>query len=157
MNIAPTVTTGKALGPHAAYIGAHMREADRRETFASSGRAPLDIAQMSLAASAMAWAATIEGRPVAMWGVVPTEEWATGAVWLLATEEIGRMAWLIAREAGSYVSVMHGAFPRLGNFVAADNVNCQRWLRRLGFTVEAEVHHRRRGVDFKVFWRESHV
>ena len=127
-----------AAPAHVAPIAAHMREADRREVWTSHRHTPLQALEASLAASTLAWTCLVDGIPAFMWGVARRGSLlsTTGAPWLLGTSAMWRVQRDFLRQCPAYVAAMQAAFPRLENYVHAENSVSLRWLRWLGFAID---------------------
>jgi hypothetical protein len=82
-----------ALPEHIPAIAADMREADRREVWASHRHTPEEALRGSLARSELAWTCIISGTPAFMWGVCRIGSLISdrGAPWLLGTAGIRKM------------------------------------------------------------------
>ncbi|MDE5879034.1 MAG: hypothetical protein K2G99_03265 [Desulfovibrio sp.] len=147
-----------AEAAHIAPIAGHMRAADRREVKASHGHAPAEALAASLECSDMAWTCLVDGAPAFMWGAGRRGSLLTrtGSPWLLATPAIYKVARAFLRRSRPYVERMQARFPRLENYVHANNRLSVRWLAWCGFTVEAAPTIIN-GEPFHFFWREAHV
>lgn len=136
-----------------------MREADRREAWASHRHAPEEALRESLSLSELAWTCLVEGLPAFMWGAGRKGSlisW-TGAPWLLGTDSFFREDRELHREflrrCPDYVARMQDRFPVLENFVHAENRLSIRWLKWCGFRLE-EKPTPINGEDFYLFRRE---
>ncbi|MDR1490602.1 MAG: hypothetical protein LBS65_09025 [Desulfovibrio sp.] len=58
----------KARPEHIPAIAAHMRDADRREVWASHRHSPAQALEHSLSRSDLAWTGFIDEVPALMWG-----------------------------------------------------------------------------------------
>lgn len=134
------------------HVAAHMREADIAEVRAG-GHEPLEALRESLARSAMAWTATVDGVPAAIFGVAPLGSVLDprGAPWLLGTDAVPRSRRALAVLAPRYIREMQAAFPHLINLVHSPNTVAVQWLRHVGFTLGAQVQHRATGEFFTLF------
>lgn len=146
-----------AAREHIPYLADRMREADRREIWASHRHTPTEALTGALVASTRAWSALIGGRPEIMWGVAPAGSLLsrTGCPWLLASPALeNQVGWEFRRWSRYYVERMQTGFDRLENCVAADNLISRRWLAWCGFTL-ADAVTVINGHDFIPFWREA--
>ena len=133
-------------------IAARMREADRRELWASSLSTPEDALARSLEHSAMAWTAEIDGEPEIMFGVAPMSLLGhNGSAWLLATPELVKIARFFVVKSRIYVRRMLEVFPVVINFVDQRNAVSLRWLRWLGARFDAPRPHGALGLPFVPF------
>jgi Type II secretory pathway, pullulanase PulA and related glycosidases len=135
---------------HIRTIAKRMRQADRDEVLASSGKTPLEALRYSMRKSAFSWAVLVNGRPEVMFGVcnmsVLTD---TGIPWLLGTDAIDRHYVAFLRQSAGCLAQLSARYPILRNFVDDRNVVSIRWLRWLGFTISEPVHLN--GHDFRMF------
>ncbi|MDL2267174.1 hypothetical protein LJC46_04205 [Desulfovibrio sp. OttesenSCG-928-G15] len=145
-----------AAAEHIPAIAANMREADRREVWASDRWTPEEALWKSLEASSLAWACIVYDVPSFMWGVSRKGSILsdTGVPWLLGTGAIYDVGREFLRQSRSYVDRMQAGYSRLENIVHAENALSLRWLRWCGFTVEKDSIERN-GEKFFPFWRES--
>jgi hypothetical protein len=149
----------RALPEHLPAIAENMREADRREVWASHRHTPQEALEYALGLSPLAWTCQVDGKPAFIWGAA-REEFVisqTGAPWLLATESILKVRREFLLYCPYYVQWMHRRFARLENIVHADNHLSIRWLKWCGFTVEEDAPETRNGEKFYLFWRERDV
>lgn len=145
----------QAIPAHIPAIAANMRDADRIEVWVSHRHAPAQALASSLKRSEMAWTCLVDGVPAFMWGVARLGSLISrkGSPWLLGTPAIHRTSREFLRQCPAYVERMQARFPRLENFVHARNRLSVRWLRWLGFTVEAAATVIN-DEPFFLFWRE---
>lgn len=144
----------EARGAHIAPIAANMREADRREVWASGRYVPYGALHTSLTLSRKAWTCFVEGAPAFMWGVSGMSLVSrVGTPWLLGTDDICKVSRDFLRHSRPYVEEMQKLYPRLENYVHGDNKLSIRWLKWCGFTVEEEASPINDETFFK-FWKE---
>lgn len=137
-------------------IARDMREIEVLEC-QSAGLAPRQALRLGLAASSIAWTATIDGKPEAMFGVVPVSViLGEGRPWMLSTYRAARAARHLLADPWPFLEHVHALFPVLANKVHAHNVASIRWLTRLGFVVEPELVHIG-DQPFRRFHRFKHV
>lgn len=139
-------------------LAATLRDADRDEVLAASGRTPLEALTDGLRWSSPAYTLVDgEGTPIAMLGVVPLDDLA-GSVWLLGTDGIQKESIRFLRGSRLGLQKLHEVRPVLTNAVDARNTLHIRWLQWLGFTFLAEVRGAGPGgLPFYEFVRVSHV
>jgi len=143
-------------------IAEDMREADRREVWASHRHTPIQALENSLVRAEMAWTCLIEGVPAFMWGVCRMGSLLTlrGSPWLLGTNLFFRAHKALHREflrqCPDYVARMQERFPRLENYIHSKNRLSIRWLKWCGFTLD-NMPVPINGEDFFLFWRDAHV
>lgn len=145
---------------HVAMIAATMREADRREVWASGRHTPYEALTVSLKMSRQAWTGILAGRPVLMWGVARAGCVLSpvGRPWLLSSDVIENVAKReFIRRSREFVKIMRAEFPILENYVHAENRLSIRWLKWCGFTMD-EIPVSVGGEDFyRFFWRNPNV
>lgn len=129
-----------------------MREADRAEALALGvlpGRALRD----SVARSAITWVAWDDEEPVALLGVIPQSSLLgeRGVPWMIGSDRAPLHRRALIAAAPAYIGEMLAAYSHLLNFVHADNHAAVRWLRRVGFTVQAAAPYGPRGAMFHRF------
>jgi len=103
---------------------------------------PLEALLASIDASDedMAWCATLNGLPVAMFGANQlTEDNVVGGIWMLCTPDIYTNKFDFMRHCKNYLAVMHTRYEYLTNFIDARNLPSMTWLPRLGFRPCAQV------------------
>lgn len=140
---------------HIPHLAATMREADRREVWASHRHTPEEALRASLQRSELAWTALLDGEPVLMWGVTPATSiiGKTGVPWLLASDGMFRIWRKVARHSREFVARMQERYPRLQNRVHALNHISLCWLSWCGFVIEPEPEEIN-GEEFYTFWRQ---
>lgn len=134
------------------FVTAFMREADREEALAL-GVLPGIALRDSVARSAATWVAWDEREPVALLGVIPqaTLLGERGVPWLIGTDAAPLQRRALIALAPVYIGEMLAAFSHLLNYVHADNHAAVRWLRRVGFQVQAAAPYGPRGAMFHRF------
>ncbi len=145
----------EALPEHIPAIAEHMREADRREVWASHRHTPLEALEFALQRSELAWTCMVDGLPSFMWGAARTGAvlGCTGAPWLLGTPAIVKVRHDFLRYCPHFVAAMQSAFPCLENYVHAENTLSIRWLKHLGFMVNEDMPELINDEDFYLFQR----
>ncbi len=147
-----------AAPDHIPAIARDMREADVREVWASHRHTPEEALAHALSRSELARTCLVHGRPAFMWGVARQGSLIslTGAPWLLGTPDILTVRGEFLRQCPACVAEMQKRFPRLENYVHAENRLSVRWLQWCGFTVEG-VPVTINNEKFYMFWRDIHV
>ncbi len=136
----------------AAHIAAHLREADLDELIAAGLDDIEPVIQEGIDHSALCWTATVDGRPLCVFGV---REWeGKGAPWLMGTLEMAAHKRAFIAQAPAYIGLMLEAFPVLINHVHAANEQAVRWLMRAGFKLQAPEPHPATGELFQTFTME---
>lgn len=92
--------------------------------------------RFGLATSEVSFTALVNGRPEAMFGVVPVSTIeGRGRVWMLMTEDAMAHRRAILRLGAIYTEAIQRHYRILENYVHARNEPAIRWLSRLGFVV----------------------
>lgn len=134
-----------------------MRQADRDEVWASSGKTPRQALAFSLRNSSGAWTALVDGVPEVMFGVGDLNVLAgVGAPWLLGTDAVERHYVAFLRGSVVWRDQLLRRYPTMRNLVDVRNKASIRWLRWLGFTFSEPISVR--GHAFRLFeMRAGHV
>lgn len=123
---------------HVARIANRIREIDAAEC-AAVGHTPKQALRSSLRASTFALTVLLDDRPVAMLGVTPFSVLeGIGSPWLLGTDEVLKGARQFLTVGPRVVTAMQREWPKLQNYVGAENRQAIRVLKMLGFTVDTE-------------------
>jgi hypothetical protein len=134
-----------------------MRDADRREVWASHRHSPEQALRYSLSRSLVAWTGIIRERPELMWGAAAASLFSsTGNPWMLGTDAYVEFARQFLLHSRKYVRHMLTLYDRLENYVHAENALAIRWLRWCGFGFDPEPVQFN-GENFFRFWRFAHV
>jgi hypothetical protein len=137
---------------HVDFIASRMREADALEAWAIARFKPREALEYSLAKSLQAWTWMQNGEPACMWGVdADSILGPVGHPWLLTTSLVDRYPITFLRGSLNALKRMQSVFPELTNWVDARHVVCVRWLRWLGFAIEAPVPLGPFGLPFHRF------
>ena len=113
-----------------------LRQADREEVEALTGRDAREALVESVVRSAAAWAGLANGELVCLFGVVPVSlVGVTGIPWLLGSDAVTRYGRPFLRRNRAYLREMLREFPVLRKVVDARNTVSIRWLEWLGFTL----------------------
>lgn len=119
-------------------IAAGMREVDRLECRAF-GRLPCEALSVGIASSDLCRTVLIDGEPAAIFGVVTLDVTeGEGRPWLLGTDALLKAHRGWALFAPHLVEAMSSQHRMLSNWCARENIAARRWLRRLGFSEDAE-------------------
>ena len=147
-----------ALPEHIDAVAADMRAEDRREIWASHRHTPAEALQRSLGRSELAWTCFVHGVPAFMWGVSRQGSLISrvGAPWLLGSERIYAVRREFLKQSRAYVDLMQERFPRLENYVHAENALSIRWLKWCGFVLD-DIPELINDEDFFLFWRDANV
>lgn len=131
------ITVRPARTGDAESLAGRLRDADRREIQAFSGREPLEELRRGLARSDPALALVDErDMPLALFGVAPARDRpGVGYVWLLGSAELAPRRVAFLRLSRPWVARLQERYPVLTNCVDARNTVHLRWLRWCGFTL----------------------
>jgi hypothetical protein len=134
-------------------LARNIRPEDARE-IAVFGHTPAYGFGFGWELSDPAYTVTLEGRPVAMFGVVPLSAPGHGIVWFLGTPDlekpVNRIRFL--RESSKWVDNLMEKYEKIINYVDARNVLHISWLKWLKFEFMDEKEFN--GVRFYGFCKE---
>jgi len=143
----------RAVPQDALRLAPALRSEDVAEIRACTGREPaLELLQPFCNPHARVFSVYFDGAPIAMFGVSPAR-WVRGKVgapWLLASEELFRFSFRLARESRRWVATLADGYELLENFAYAENSTHLRWLEWCGFRL---VRREPWGVSRLPFWR----
>jgi len=119
------------------FIADTMREADRVEVMAASGRTPFDALQLSVDRSSFVAVVEADGVPVTILGLVVHDILSgSGVPWLLSSEHALKHKRQFLELSPPVIQEMLTICPKLVNYVHSENRLSIRWLTWLGFTIE---------------------
>lgn len=137
---------------HIAPVAIHMRQADRDEVQASSGKTPFAALEFSLERSTMAHTVLFDGVPAGIFGVGDLNLLARkGSPWFLGTDLVDANAATFARASVFWRDQLLQRYDVLANLVDDRNAASIRWLRWLGFTLSEPIPVGRGGEMFRLF------
>lgn len=109
----------------------------------------------SLASSIASYAAIMDGRPRALYGVASMGTLSTtGIPWMLSANGIDLMSKSVVSHSIRFHRTLALRFDRLENIVYANNHSAINWLTWLGYTIEPEAPAGPYGAPFRRFWME---
>lgn len=126
------------LKPEHAAIVPYLRDVDVHEIHEMTGLTPDFPVVYSIVMSEIGFAAFIDDRLVAVFGV------HNGLIWLVGTDDIARYPVTFFRKSKEIFQDMKQGYSILHNWVHVDNTLSLRWLKWLGFHVEPRennFHH----------------
>ena len=133
-------------------IASRMREADKREVWATALMRPDQALAESLRASTHAWTKLLDDRPVGMFGCSPMAHLTgSGSAWLLGTDDLAINPMRFVKESRRWVGTMLEVYNPLVNWVDARNAASVRWLRWLGFAIMSPAPFGPFGLPFHRF------
>ena len=117
------------------YIAPRLREADRQECTAATGKDPLEILKMSLLIGDITLTLTAtDGTRVGLLGVAKSHLPDAGVIWLCATDDIYQYQMTFLRRSKKVLPKLLELYPVLHNAVDARNELHIKWLKWMGFT-----------------------
>ena len=145
---------------HIRVLAPKIREADRREVFASHHITDMEKCLVnSLEMSHEAWAWVIDGVPVAAFGVTAgCYLTRTGTPWLLASDEIYDHIYDFLKTSKIIVEYWSNNWDVLSNYVDARNIISIKWLKFLGFMIHPARPYGLEYLPFHKFdikWRKN--
>lgn len=109
-----------------------LREADKKEIWASHHRTPKQALVAGYRESIMCFTVECKGNPIAMFGIVAhTILGRTASVWFLASSEMNKMQ-QIFKHSRKFINLMLSYYSILGNYVDAENAQSIKWLKWCG-------------------------
>ena len=140
----------------AAWFAANMRQSDKDELTAATGPDLERTLLLSIEQSrGMVAVATAGGEPIAIFGFCP---WglmsSVASPWLVGTTALLKQGRALNRLGRDYCARATSEFPVLVNYVDVRNTASVRWLRGLGFKMDAPAPF---GVEGRPFMRFSNV
>ncbi len=133
-----------------------LRAEDVLEISRRSGRDPYAVLVYSYRHSDEVYVGLVNSEIACVWGVAQESLLAENAsIWLLSTPVMERAPVAIARRTRSELHKLLRRYRSLGNYVDSQYVRCVRWLRWLGFTLEAPEPVGVRGELFSRFYIKS--
>lgn len=132
-----------------------LRDVDREEIAASSGYRPLRALRLSIMASSVCRVGLADGVPACIYGVSQATLFSdTGSIWMLGTHILQDHAVRFLRENRGEIEAMRQGLRRLENYCDARNRATLRWLKWLGFTIEAPQPYGVKELPFHYFWKD---
>ena len=117
------------------FLAPNLRQADRNECLAATGREPLGILLdgLRLADKTMTMVAPT-GIPVGIVGVGKSAVEDAGSIWLCATDDIEKYQMTFLRNSKQVLKQLQQEYLVLHNFADARNELHITWLRWMGFS-----------------------
>lgn len=116
------------------WVAEHLREEDRNEIEAASGRPAHHVLIEGCARSEYVWCAYVDGVPSVLFGVAKG-----GIIWLVGTDKLRTAALPIFRMSKDILGSLLEVYPRLRNHADCRNTLHLRWLKLLGFTFDEVI------------------
>lgn len=136
---------------HVIAMTPHVRQADRDEIGAASGKDIATALRESFELSEMCWAGLVDGEVACLFGCGSvTVTSLIGVPWLIGTDLVERHAKAFLRRNRPMVAQMRERWPHLVNWVDVRNTKAIAWLEWLGFTMHDPAPY---GVAGRLFRR----
>lgn len=124
---------------HIQYLAENLREGDRNEAEAATGKDPLEVVRDMVERSVEAAALLIDGNLLTIFGHLPAasplyERW--GRLWNLTTHHVEKHPKAFHRFAKQVVESVGTRYDALVSHVDARYDTAVRWTARLGYEVE---------------------
>ena len=146
----------RATDAHARELANAMRHEDVLETWAATHLGNYEVLEAAVKVSRDAWAGLVDGRVLAMFGVVTTTALGReGCPWLLGSQEVPAHGRAFARFSKEYIRLIRPQYATLANYVDASYIEAVRWVRWMGFTVEPAAPFGPEAAPFHLFWMGS--
>lgn len=144
---------------HAIHIARHARREDVLELWAAGRTDPLSAMRKGMFNSTgRALTGMIAGEPVCMWGIAEGSLLGNvGVPWMIGSARLDAHAMTFLRRCASQLDQLAAGYELLSNWIDARNTKAIRWLRWLGFTVEAAEEYGFDRKPFHPFWKNCHV
>lgn len=137
-------------------VAQDMREADRKEVEASGGFSPREALLASYRASQPCYAATLDDRATALFGVSPVDD-DIGVIWMLGTNDITDHPVTFMRWSRTVVPMLIRPYRMVCNLVDKRNTVHVKWILKMGFSLIREVDHGPFNLPFYEFARLNNV
>ena len=135
------------------HVADDMRRSDVDEVWASHRHSPRDALHSSVNASDFSAVVVAHGEPYAVLGLSMINLLlGHGAPWLLSTNQAVKSKREFITLVPDVIGEMFTHCTVLRNYVHVKNVDSIRWLKRIGFTLEAPVKYGRGGEFFHEFY-----
>lgn len=150
--MAPALEIVPALSDHVAFVASNMRQADREEVAASSGKSPFEALEFSLSRSSVSRTVLVDGVPAGMFGCGDLNILTNvGSPWLLATDDIASSRRQFLAASVDWRDQLLQRYSTLRNVVDDRNLASIRWLKWLGFSFSEAFPIRKGGPAFRLF------
>lgn len=142
----------KTLQTDLPVVAREMRRSDALEVWRHNRTTPLEALKSSAARSAFTWTFMCNGKPCAVFGLVPDSLLSSKAcIWLLGTDQINRCKLSYFKACRRMVARILQHYPVLYNYVDAEYKAAHKWLEALGAEFLSEEPYGVAGEVFKFF------
>ncbi len=133
------------------YLVENLREADKKEIYASSGKTPQESLSEAFGIPNIGiWVGVYKDSPEIIFGVSKHEIYDIGFPWMVCTDRLKDSPREFVSKCKKWVQGFSLQFPLLVNFVHAENELHIRWLKWCGFDF-VELHNNY-GYTQEPFW-----
>jgi hypothetical protein len=133
-----------------------MRNEDRRELEAASGKKFKDVVDKTQYNTDFAIAGYCDKKLIAIFGVTRiTAVTKTGAIWMFGTKFLPENKKVFLKHCKKCIEVMIENYPIVYNFVDKRNIMIINWLKWLGFTFEDAKPYGPNGLLFYKFYMKN--
>lgn len=137
---------------HVNHVAEHMREADRREVDALTGRTPKQALATAFGRS-QCFTGVFDGEPVCLFGIQePGLLHTVASPWMLATDKVFSRVVPFLRISREVINAFKFKHKFMENYVDARNHDAVSWLSWLGFTIAKAAPYGVHGLDFHRFY-----
>ena len=117
------------------YLAKNLRQTDKDEVFASSGRTVTESLENAFTLeNSDIYVGTYNGNPEIIFGICPMSKGSiVGFPWMLCTDQLKKSPKEFMRRCKDWVDKWNNKYPVLTNMVYARNSLHIRWLKWCGF------------------------
>ena len=131
------------------YLAPRLRRTDKEEILAGIGATPYHALLIGYLECVVVFTiVNPKNKPVGIFGVTDCGD-GTGAIWLLATDELAKIQIAFLKECREVVKVLNKKYKILWNFVDCRNQLHIKWLKWCGFKF---INKKNYGVLNKPFY-----
>lgn len=139
----------------AIYIAENLKQNNRREVLAAIGDNCLTDILRSMEASDMLGCFKYNGKPLAIYGVIPDcVMGGTGIAWLLFTAEIVNHRRVVGRHTKRGLRAIMAKYERVYNWIDTGNADIIKWLKWLGAKFKGPYKRGVYGIEHYYFYFE---
>lgn len=131
-------------------IAFNMRDADCEEIWASHHATPEEALSRGIMHSKPCLTALWKGKPVAMFGVTPTET-EEAIVWFLGTKVVDEHRICFCKMSRFIMKKFYDIYPTLYNWVDVRNTKSIQWLKWLGARFDVACEYGMENLMFNHF------
>lgn len=144
-------TVREATNEDITSVASRLRDSDRREIIASSGKDPTKrLLEATQLPSLGIWVGEINDNPEVLFGVVNIPGSPIGSPWMVCTDEPVKNLRGFLDVCQEWVDHFSKQYPLLINYVHAENKTHIRWLKWVGF--KFIKLHPKHGAAQEPFW-----